>query len=121
MAKKTTKSTKVRISEYSLGERIAYLRKKRDMTQTALAAKAKLSQSTIAHIENGKKDPSMNTVKALAHALGVHIAVLFAEDDVHVFDMVKLQGKYKRVEDLNGTLYRGIGEVIRFARSIGYL
>lgn len=120
MAKKVVKNTKMRISNYSLGERIAYLRKKRDMTQVELAKKAKLSQSTIAQIEKGKKDPSMTTVQSLAQALVVHIAVLFAEDDVHIFDMKTLRAKYKKVEDLNETLYRGVGEVLRFARDIGY-
>lgn len=121
MAKKTVKNTRLRISKYSLAARISYLRKKRDMTQEELAKKAKLSQSTIAQIENGKKDPSMEAVQRLAGALGVQIAVLFAEDDVHVFDMSTLRSKYKKVEDLNETLYRAVGEVLRFAREIGYL
>lgn len=120
MAKSSAKRTNKGISSYSLSERIAYLRKRRDMTQIELAKKAKLSQSTIAQIEKGKKDPSMATVQNLAKALDVHIAVLFAEDDVHVFDMGKLKQKYKKVDDLNDTLYRAVGEVLRFARDIGY-
>lgn len=120
MAKKRVKNTNLRISKYSFAERIAYLRKKRDMTQAELAKKAKLSQSTIAQIEKEKKDPSMEAVQRLAAALDVHIAVLFSEDDVHVFDMKKLRSKYKDVGSLNETLYRAIGEVLRFAREIGY-
>lgn len=120
MAKKSVKNTKVRISKFTLGDRIAYLRKKRDLTQGELAKKAKLSQSSIAQIESGKKDPSMGAVQRLADALDVHMALLFAEDDVHIFDMVNLRKKYKSVEDLNETLYRAVGEVVRFARDIGW-
>lgn len=120
MAKKSSKRPTKRISKYSLAERIAYLRTRREMTQTQLATLAQLSQSTITQIENGRKDPSIATVQKLAKALDVHIAVLFAEDDVHVFDMGKLKQKYKKVDDLNDTLYRAVGEVLRFARDIGY-
>lgn len=116
----TKSKNKASISQYSLPERIAYLRKKRDMTQGELAKKSKVSQSTIAQIENGRKDPSMTTVLSLAKALDVHVSILFAEDEVHVFDMKKLKAKYKSVEDLNETLYRSVGEVLRFARGIGY-
>lgn len=119
--RKTVKNTKLRPSTYSLAERISYLRRKREMTQAELAKKSKLSQSTIAQIENGKKDPSMDAVKRLAGALGVHPAILFTENDVHVFDMKQLKARYKKVEDLNETLYRALGEVVRFAREIGYL
>lgn len=121
MARLSVKNSKTRISKYSLAERITYLRKRRDMTQAELAKKAKVSQSTIAHIENGKKDPSMDTVQRLALALDVHIAILFSEDDVHVFDMKKMKSKYESVDDLNDTVYRAIGEVIRFAKGIGYI
>lgn len=109
------------LSKYSVGSRVGYLRQKRDYTQKELAIKSGLSQATIALIENDKKDPSIKSLSAIANALDVHIAILFADESVHVFDMKKLKKKYKSVENLNDTLYRGLGEVVRFAKDIGYI
>lgn len=110
-----------KISEYSVGERIEYLRQKRGVTQSDLAKLADLSQSSIAQIEGNKKDPSLQSLIKIARALDVHISILFADDDVHVFDLKKLRRKYKKVSDLNDTLYRGLGEVVRFAREIEFI
>lgn len=109
------------ISEYSLPERLKYLRERRKFTQGQLAKKAKVSQSTIAQIESGKKDPSINTVRSIAQALDVHIAILFASDDVHVFDMKKLKRDYKHVDKLNETLYYALGRVVQYAKAIGFI
>ncbi|MBK9293907.1 MAG: helix-turn-helix transcriptional regulator [Oligoflexia bacterium] len=109
------------ISEYTLPERLVYLRGLRDLSQADLAKKSGLSQSTIAHIENGKKDPSVATLKKIAAALDVHIAVLFATDSVHVFDMQRLRKKYDSVDKLNPTLYTALGKVIAWAKDVGFL
>ncbi len=109
------------IDQFSLPERIGYMRVRRNLTQGELAAKAGVSQSTIAHIENGKKDPSLSTLKKIATALDVHMAVLFSSDQVHVFDMERLKKKYDNVEKLNPTLYYAIGKVVAYAKDIGFL
>lgn len=106
---------------FSLGERLVYLRERRHMTQQELARAADVSQSTIAHIENNKKDPSISTLKKLASALDVHIAVLFSTDSVHVFDMERLKRKYDNVDKLNPTIYYAIGKVVAYAKEIGFL
>lgn len=111
---------KTSISQYTLPERLRYLRISRELTQAELAEAAKVSQSTIAQIESGKKDPSISTLKQIAQGLDIEIAILFASDDVHVFDMKRLKRKYKKVDDLNATLYMAIGKVLRYAREIGY-
>lgn len=85
-----------------------------------LSKQAGVSQSTIAQIESGKKDPSVQTLRKLAAALDVHIAVLFAGDEVHVFDMKRLRARYKRADQLNATLYRALGMVVQYAREIGF-
>lgn len=113
--------TKRGIDQYELPDRLKYLRLKRKLSQNELAKKSNLSQATIAQIENGKKDPSLTTLKALARALDIHIAVLFISNDVHVFDMSRMRRKYKTVDDLNETIYRSLGEIIRFAKMIGFL
>lgn len=109
------------IDQYELPERISYLRERRNLTQAELAIAAGISQSTVAHIENGKKDPSLSTLKKIAIALDVHIAILFASDNVHVFDMQRLKQKYDNVDKLNPTLYFAVGKVVQWAKEIGFI
>jgi transcriptional regulator with XRE-family HTH domain len=108
------------ISHYPLSSRIQYLRESRDLTQSELAEKAKVSQSTIAQIESGVKKPSIETLESVANALDVTLAVFFSMDDIHVFDMRRLRRRYKDSSDLNPTLYKALGEVIRYAKEIGF-
>jgi len=108
------------ISQYTLPERLKYLRMDRDMTQADLAKKSKVSQSTIAQIESGRKDPSISTLRQIAGALDIEIAILFASDDVHIFDMKRLRQRYKRADELKPTIYTAIGKIIRYAKDIGY-
>ena len=109
------------ISTYGLPERLKYLRERRNLSQTELAKASQVSQSTIAQIESGRKDPSISTIKKIASALDVHIAVLFVTDDVHVFDMPRLKARYDHVDKLNETLYTALGKIIQYARDIGFL
>jgi transcriptional regulator with XRE-family HTH domain len=118
MAKKNPHS----ISKYSLPDRIHYIRQeRRQMTQAELAKATGLSQSTIAQIEKGKKDPSISALKKIAVALDVHLSVLFASDEVHVFDMPRLKRKYDHVDKLNETLYMALGKIVQYAKDIGFL
>lgn len=110
-----------RINSFSLGERVAYLRKRRKLTQAELAKASGISQSTIAQIESGRKDPSIKTLEKIAMALDFHIAVLFAGDNIHVFDMDRLNKKYDKVDKLNETLYFALGKVVRYAKDIGFI
>ncbi|MBK9322412.1 MAG: helix-turn-helix transcriptional regulator [Bdellovibrionaceae bacterium] len=109
------------IDKYELPQRLEYLRGRRNMTQQELAKVAGISQSTVAQIESGKKDPSLSTLKKVAQALDVHIAVLFSSDDVHVFDMARLKKKYDHVDKLNPTIFYALGRVMQYAREIGFL
>lgn len=52
-----------------LGKRIAELRQKRNLSQTELASKIGVSQSTIAQIETGRNDPSVTTLRKIAAGL----------------------------------------------------
>src|SRR5450759_6011093 len=60
----------------------------REMTLSALAARAGVAKSTVSLIERGQGNPSIDTVWALASALGVPFASLFHDespaDDVTV-------------------------------------
>lgn len=115
------RTKKPNLERYSLSERILYMRQRREMTQSQLSKAAGVSQSTIAQIESGEKDPSFSTLMKIASALDCHLAVLFSSDDVHVFDMKRLRKRYTSADKLNPTLYRSFGMVIALAREIGYL
>jgi XRE family transcriptional regulator, regulator of sulfur utilization len=52
----------------------------REMTLSALAEQAGVAKSTVSLIERGQGNPSIDTVWALASALGVPFASLFHED-----------------------------------------
>lgn len=118
--KKSTAKTLV-APEYNLGERLKFFREIRNMTQNQLARLASVSQATIAHIEKGSKDPSIETIKKLAVALDTHIATLFASDEVYVFDLKRLRRKYNDANKLTPHLYMAVGKVVQFARDIGFL
>jgi transcriptional regulator with XRE-family HTH domain len=107
--------------DFSLAERLIYLRDRKGLTQVSLAKAANVSQSTIAQIERGRKDPSLSTLLKLSRALDCHIAILFSSDEVHVFDMARLKKKYNNVEKLNPTLYYALGKVVAYAKDIGFV
>lgn len=119
--RKKSSSPKPQLERFTLSERIKYLRQKRDLTQAELAKLAQVSQSTVAQIESGDKDPSLTTLLKLSSALDCHIAVFFTSEDLHVFDMKRLKKKYNSVDKLNPTLYYSFGRVIEFAKEIGFL
>ena len=57
---------------------IRILRKHRTMTQQQLASAAGLSRPYLTEIETGKKDGSVNAIKAIASALQVPASLLLA-------------------------------------------
>lgn len=59
-----------------MGERIAQLRRNKGMSQARLAKILGLSTSTIAMYEQGRREPSVSALIALASALGVTIDYL---------------------------------------------
>ena len=60
--------------------RIRQLRHQRGWNQTALAHRANMSVSQISLIENGLRNPSAKSLKALANALGVGIQDLYSAE-----------------------------------------
>lgn len=108
-------------TEYALGDRLKYLRSLRTLSQAQLAKDAKLSQGTIAQIESGRKDPSIQALRQIARALDTEIAALFTGDDIFVFDLRRLRRKYNHPDKLTPHLYMALGRVIQYARDIGFL
>lgn len=107
--------------DHSIGTRLCYLRGLRGFSQDQLAKKAGVSQSSVAHIERDAKDPSVKTLKKLADALDVSPAVFFVTDDLLVFDMAKLEKKYKSAQELNPTMHKALWRVVNWAKAIRYI
>lgn len=62
-----------------LPENIRVLRKRRVLSQRDLANKTGLSRETICRIETGKLEPSPDTIRKIALALGVRPEELLKE------------------------------------------
>jgi transcriptional regulator with XRE-family HTH domain len=119
MAKKKTPASKQH--EYSLAERLKFIRETRKMTQAELAKNSDLTQATIANLESGRKSPSIETLEKLSEALDIHIATLFSSEDVYVFDLKRLRRKYTKADKLTPHLYMALGRVVQYARDISFI
>lgn len=62
----------------ALGQKVAYYRERKGMSQAALGEKAGVSQAAICQIETGQTKPRLTTVFRIADALGVDVSELFA-------------------------------------------
>jgi transcriptional regulator with XRE-family HTH domain len=63
-----------------LGSRIRFYRKKRQLSQAALAEKADISITFLSNIERGIKYPTSETLSCIANGLGVNLCDLYQED-----------------------------------------
>lgn len=59
------------------------MREKRGITQERLAQDAGLTTGTVSLVERGRSNPAWGTVKAIAKALGVSVAVLAETEEQH--------------------------------------
>lgn len=64
-------------SDIQIGEQIRYYRRKNGISQETLALIADLNPAYVGQIERGVKSPTINTLKKIADALGVSLAMLF--------------------------------------------
>lgn len=62
-----------------LGGRVRFFRCKMGLSQKQLAEKVKLSQSTIAQIETGGNEPSLQTLRKISKTLSVAMKDFFVE------------------------------------------
>ena len=65
----------------SLGDKIKNARTKKAYSQAELANKIGVSQSAIYYWENGKREPSIETIKKIATALDTNIVSLIGYED----------------------------------------
>lgn len=64
----------------NVGERIKQLRKEKNLTLRELAEKADISISFLSDIENGRSNPSLERLKAIAEALDTTVSYLLGEN-----------------------------------------
>lgn len=74
------------INYKSIGRRIAFYRKRAEMTQCQLSEQLGISESYVSQIECGATHPSLTRLSQIADILGVDIAVLIS-DKVSVSDI----------------------------------
>ena len=61
----------------AVGQRISELRKKKGLSQEALASKIGIDRVAVGYIEQGRRRPSLNTIYSIAEALEIRVADLF--------------------------------------------
>lgn len=64
---------------YKLGRRIAWLRRKKGLSQEELAFESNKVVNTISQIERGVTDPKLSSLEAIAEVLETDVASLIAE------------------------------------------
>jgi len=84
--------------EPNVGRRIRYLRRRRGLTQRALAQACDLSANAVGLIERGESSPAVSTLHRLALALGVSIADLFNEADEAQATVLVKKGQRSQVQ-----------------------
>jgi transcriptional regulator with XRE-family HTH domain len=62
------------------GERVRELRLAKGLSQEELAFRAKIHRTYLGGIERGERNPALKNIAAIAGALGVSLAALFAFD-----------------------------------------
>jgi transcriptional regulator with XRE-family HTH domain len=67
-----------------LGRRVQFYRKKRQLSQAALAEKADISITFLSNIERGLKYPTSDTLSGIVNGLGVDVGELFREAEAPV-------------------------------------
>lgn len=63
----------------AIPQKLKSFRKELSLTQQEVARKAHISQAALSSIESGESTPTLDTLAAVASALGVHLSDLFGE------------------------------------------
>ena len=87
------------ISPYSFAARLRIARETRGLSQQELAERVSLHRDMISHLEGGKRNPSVDTLKLLAGGLDVTTDFLLGRTD----DMQPARG-YERIRQHLGRL-----------------
>ena len=63
----------------TLGKRVKELRDNLKLSQEALADKAELDRSFISHVENGRRNISIDNIEKIVHALEITVYVFLIQ------------------------------------------
>ncbi|AJD92672.1 hypothetical protein JMA_33550 [Jeotgalibacillus malaysiensis] len=98
----------------SLGDRIRKLRKEKKMTLVDVAGDA-MSKGMLSLIENGRSNPSMESLQHIASQLGVNVQVLLAEESSE-----EMKQKLVEIEEMLQEVYQSktLKEYNRLQREI---
>jgi|SRR5690625_1906239 len=96
----------------SLGAIIRELRTQRGMTLMDLAEGCGLSQAMISKIENGLGNPSINSLRMIAKALGVPTALLFSQESTGGSSRVLFNSKRTHSYPQAGVSYTAVSSPI---------
>ena len=66
----------------NISERIIYLRNKQNISQYKLAKLAGISQAGLSNLEQGKKQPTVQTLEKILSALNITWSEFFGENDL---------------------------------------
>lgn len=83
--------------ESLVGWRIRSLRRRKGLTLQELGQAVDLDRGHISRLERGEKSPSIGTLQAIAHGLGVSISTLLGENDPHEDMHIVRAAKRKRL------------------------
>jgi transcriptional regulator with XRE-family HTH domain len=66
----------------NIGEKIKTVREAKNLSQKEISNMVQMDQSQYSKIENGKTDPTTNTLEKIAKALGIELSELFISDTI---------------------------------------
>ena len=78
--RKTTKTNNI-VSNEAFGMRLRQLRKEKNLNQSDIAEKLRVSRSSVANWENGIRFPDCQSVKQLAVIFGVSVDYLYGQSN----------------------------------------
>lgn len=84
-----------------LGERIKVGRISRNMTQSRLAALVGVAASTVGMWEQGRREPDLDTIEALADIYNVPVSYFIDKDDIVITDGSMTKKDKARLEALH--------------------
>ena len=64
----------------AIGERIAGLRKAKNLSQQQFSYEAEIERSYLTHVEKGRKNISIDTLIKITNALGISLKDFFNQD-----------------------------------------
>jgi transcriptional regulator with XRE-family HTH domain len=106
-----------------IGAKVRKLRELHHISQSELALKSGIAQSTLSYIENGKKVPQFDTLSAICRGLNISILELFSYDVLKTNKKLFEQSSAGRDENsrlvLDGLTMETIKELYESERRLG--